>query len=62
MILIVFSSPLLEKTAIAFAFPFTLSNRLVIVNEDDEEDEKDDDDEEEEYDDDEQYLLHFLSP
>ena len=44
MILIVFSSPLLEKTAIAFAFPFTLSNRLVIVNDDDDDDDGDDDD------------------
>ena len=35
MILIVFSSPPLEETAIAFAFPFTLSNCLVIVNDDD---------------------------
>ena len=44
MILIVFSSPPLEKTAIAFAFPFTLSNCLVIVNDDDDDEGGDDDD------------------
>ena len=44
MILIVFSSPPLEETAIAFAFPFTLSNCLVIVNDDDEGGDDDDDD------------------
>ena len=55
MILIVFSSPLLEKTAIAFAFPFTLSNRLVIVNEDDDDDEDGDDDDDDDGDDDDTY-------
>ena len=44
MILIVFSSPPLEETAIAFAFPFTLSNCLVIVNDDDDDEGGDDDD------------------
>ena len=52
-------------TAIAFAFPFTLSNCLLIVNGDDE-DEKDGDEDEEDGDEDdfdnnEQYLLHSLS-
>ena len=44
MILIVFSSPPLEETAIAVAFPFTLSNCLVIVNDDDDDEGGDDDD------------------